>query len=275
MELRTRRRSALRLIGATLFMIAVAAGSYGCDANIPRGKVLFSKGVPTADSKCAPASTVTSVSATDPVYATYVFKSKPGSETLSLTVTKDGQSYVPKTGPGVIGSESGLTGAEAQQAMASVQAGATTDGYSVFSSSYLNRLSQTSNIALQASNNINLDLQGTTLSLASGKSLSLTAGNQITTNSTGTITTSNGNIALTGTNGIVFSNAFNLNSGGGNITLTGPTTLSAVLTVNSGTGNINITNPAGALNFTNALNASTTTGNVNLTAVTDIIESST
>ena len=97
MELRTRRRSALRLIGATLFMIAVAAGSYGCDANIPRGKVLFSKGVPTADSKCAPASTVTSVSATDPVYATYVFKSKPGSETLSLTVTKDGQSYVPKT----------------------------------------------------------------------------------------------------------------------------------------------------------------------------------
>ena len=97
MDPRNRRRSALRLIGASLVVIALAFASYGCGADIPRGKILFSKDVPTADGKCSPANAGTSVSATDSVYATYVFKSKPGSETLSLAVTKDGQPFVDKT----------------------------------------------------------------------------------------------------------------------------------------------------------------------------------
>lgn len=97
MDMRNRRRSAIRLIGASIVVVAMALASYGCGANIPRGKVLFTKDVPTADSKCNPSNTVTSVSATDAVYATYVFKAAPGSETLSLSVTKDGQSYIPAT----------------------------------------------------------------------------------------------------------------------------------------------------------------------------------
>jgi hypothetical protein len=97
MDPRNRRRSALRLIGASLVVIALAFASYGCGANIPRGKIIFSKDVPTADGKCSPANAVTSVSTKDSVYATYVFKSKPGSETLSISVTKDGQPLVPKT----------------------------------------------------------------------------------------------------------------------------------------------------------------------------------
>ena len=115
------------------------------------------------------------------------------------------------TGPGVIGGEAGLTGTEAQQAMASTQAGATSDGYSVFTTGYLGRLSQSSNIILQAGNNVNLDLQGDSLSLASGKSLTLTAGNQITTASSGTIATNNGDINLNAANGIVLNNALTFN----------------------------------------------------------------
>jgi filamentous hemagglutinin family protein len=147
------------------------------------------------------------------------------------------------TGPGVIGSEAGLTGAEAQAAMASIQGGAATDGYSVFAASYLTRLSQTSNIILDASNNINLDLQGTTLSLAAGKNITLTAGNQIVTDSAGEISTSQsggtgGNITFNATHGIIFNNAFTLSSGGGNIDLNNDVTLGAALTANAGAGTL-------------------------------------
>jgi len=146
------------------------------------------------------------------------------------------------TGPGNATGEAGLTGAEAQAAMASTQAGATTDGYSVFSASYLNRLSQTSNIILQAGNNINLDLQGNTLSLAAGKNITLAAGNAISNVSAGTITTSQsagsgGNISFSAGTDIVLS-GMTLNSNGGAITL-------ASNTANAG-GAISLTN--GALN---------------------------
>jgi filamentous hemagglutinin family protein len=185
------------------------------------------------------------------------------------------------TGPGVIGSEAGLTGSEAQQAMASVQAGAATDGYSVFTASYLTRLSQTSNIILQASNNINLDLQGNTLSLAAGKNITLTAGHQIVTDSTGEISTSQssgtgGNITFNATNGIVFNNAFTLSSGGGNINLNNNITLAAGLTANAGSGTLafggtlnggyDLTATAGTFSFNSALGGGAALADVSLTS---------
>ena len=175
-------------------------------------------------------------------------------------------------GPGVIGGETGLTGGEAQQAMASTQAGATSDGYSVFSASYLTRLSQTSNIVLQAGNNIDLDLQGATLSLAAGKSITLTAGNQIVTDSAGGIATTQsggagGNITLNATQGIVINNAFALNSGGGAVNLNGAITLNAGLTIAAGSGNVsfagtvdgdhNLSASGGTLGFAGALGGTT------------------
>ena len=181
------------------------------------------------------------------------------------------------TGPGNATGETGLTGAEAQSAMASIQAGATMDGYSVFTTAYLSRLSQTSNIILQASNNVSLDLKGDTLSLASGKSITLTAGNQITTASTGTITTSNGAINLNATNGIVFSNAFTVNSGGGNINLNNAVALGAALAVNSsggavnfantvnGANNLTVTSGAGTTTFSSTIGATTPLNNLSLT----------
>ena len=128
------------------------------------------------------------------------------------------------TGPGNATGESGLTGTEAQKAMASTQAGATTDGYSVFSDQYLARLSATSNIILEASGNITIDLQGDNMSLTAGRNLSITSTTgSITNNSSGTITTSQsastgGNITFSAGTDIVLS-GLTLNSNGGNIIL--------------------------------------------------------
>ena len=143
------------------------------------------------------------------------------------------------TGPGNATGETGLTGAEAEAAMASTQAGATTDGYSVFTTGSLNRLSQSSNLILQASHNISLDLQGDTLALASGKNLTLTAGNQISNASAGTITTNGGNISLnaTGAGTIALSN-FGLNATGGgkvNLAAGGSVAVSSPTALNLGT----------------------------------------
>ena len=127
---------------------------------------------------------------------------------------------------------------EAAQATASIQKGDAVDGFSVFTTRYLERLSQSANVSLQASNNINLDLKGDTLNFTTaGRSLTLTAGNQITTGSAGTITTNNGAISLTGANGITINNNFALNSNGGAININSPTAIAsgATLTVNGGT----------------------------------------
>ncbi|HEX7492540.1 MAG TPA: hypothetical protein VF337_12640 [Candidatus Limnocylindrales bacterium] len=93
----THRRSVPRYLGVAAVVVALAISSYGCGANIQRGKVLFGTDVPTADSKCSVAAAVTSVAVTVPVYATYIFKAQPGSEVISLEVTKDGESYIPTT----------------------------------------------------------------------------------------------------------------------------------------------------------------------------------
>jgi hypothetical protein len=82
----------------------LASGSYLVTDTAPtptaamnRGKVIFSTDVPSADNGCTPGHQVTSVTATTSVYATYIFESKPGSETITLEVTRDGQPYIPAT----------------------------------------------------------------------------------------------------------------------------------------------------------------------------------
>ncbi len=106
------------------------------------------------------------------------------------------------------------TGAtEAARAMAS-------DGYSVFTTRYLEKLSQTADISLQATNNINFDLKTDTLALANNRNFTLTAGNNISSLSAGTVTTSGtGSMLLAAGNNITFSNALNLTAlGTGTIT---------------------------------------------------------
>lgn len=70
-------------------------------------------------------------------------------------------------------------------------------GYSVFTTRYLERLSQTANVSLQATNNITLDLKGDTLNFTTAdRSLSLTAGGAIAATSPGAIATNNGAVTM-------------------------------------------------------------------------------
>ena len=151
------------------------------------------------------------------------------------------------------------------------------DGYSVFTTRYLERLSQSADIALQATNNINLDLKGDTLNFAtSGRALTLTAGNQITTASAGSITTNGGNIVLNATNGIVLNNAIGLTTNGGNLTFGNNTTLGANQNWNAGSGAMtfsgtvnggsNLTANAGTFSFASALGGTTPLSAVSLTS---------
>ncbi len=102
------------------------------------------------------------------------------------------------------------------------------DGYSVFTTRYLERLSQSADISLQATNSITLDLKGDTLSLTADRSLTLaTTNGNITSASAGAIntsrTTTGGNITMTsgGAGTINVSNIALTASGGGIITLNG------------------------------------------------------
>ncbi|MDB5491265.1 MAG: filamentous hemagglutinin N-terminal protein [Micavibrio sp.] len=108
----------------------------------------------------------------------------------------------------------GAGATEAAKAMAS-------DGYSVFTTRYLERLSQSANISLQATTDISLDLQGDTLNLANNRDITLTAGNNIASASAGTITTNGtGSILFAASNNITLAHDINLNAAGtGNITL--------------------------------------------------------
>lgn len=100
------------------------------------------------------------------------------------------------------------------------------DGYSAFTTRYLERLSQSANVSLQATSNITLDLKGDTLSLANDRNISLTAtGGNITDVSAGTIRTtrtgSGGNISITATAGSINLDTTNLEAmGGGVVNLT-------------------------------------------------------
>lgn len=103
------------------------------------------------------------------------------------------------------------------------------DGYSAFTTRYLERLSQTADISLQATNSITLDLKGDTLALASDRNFSLTTTNgNISSVSAGTISTtrtgSGGNITMTaGGSGTIDVSNLTLNANnGGSINLTSP-----------------------------------------------------
>ena len=139
---------------------------------------------------------------------------------------------------------------EAAKATASIQKGDAVDGYSVFTTRYLERLSQSANISLRSSNNITLDLQGDTMNFTTaGRTLTLTAGNIISTASTGGITTNGGAINLTATNGININHAFTFNPGAATTTLTttnapisftGSVTIGGDLVLNAGNANISV-----------------------------------
>ncbi len=153
----------------------------------------------------------------------------------------------------------GTGSTEAERAMAS-------DGYSVFTTRYLERLSEGANIVLQADNTITLDLKGDSLNLSDDRSIHLTTttGN-ILTASTGSILTnrtgSGGNISFASGNNIQFDHDFTLSAqNGGEITLS-----------SSANGSIEIANgvtlqiPSGNLELetNNYTNADNITGNAN------------
>lgn len=93
------------------------------------------------------------------------------------------------------------------------------DGYSAFTTRYLERLSNTADILLQATSSITLDLKGDTLSLANDRNITLqTTNGNISNASAGSIVTNR-----TGSGGNITFNA----GGSGNITLNNALTLTA------------------------------------------------
>ncbi|HEX3147015.1 MAG TPA: YDG domain-containing protein [Gemmataceae bacterium] len=145
----------------------------------------------------------------------------------------------------------------------------------------IQKMSQTADVSVQASNNITLDFGGDTLTTTAGRNLTLNAGNQITTASAGTINTSpsagsGGNISLTGTNGIVLNHAYTMNTGGGNLTFNNPVTLGASQTWNVGSGTLttagtvnggyNLTATAGTMSFGGRIGGTTPLSAVSLTS---------
>jgi hypothetical protein len=83
------------LILAVGGMFLVSQLSHPADA----GKVVFSADKPVAGvtTGCSVDHQVTTVASGSPIYATYIFTGRQGSATVSLTVTKDGGSYLPAT----------------------------------------------------------------------------------------------------------------------------------------------------------------------------------
>ena len=135
---------------------------------------------------------------------------------------------------------SGAGTTEALRAMASTaRAGDTVDGYSVFTTRYLERLSQSADISLQASNNINLDFKGDTLALATNRSLTLTADNSINNVSAGSIQTT-GAGQLTLISDILNLTNFSLMSAG-NVTLKPYTTSGTAINVATGSSGLQVT----------------------------------
>tara|TARA_R110002124_G_scaffold233406_1_gene398737 strand:- start:105391 stop:108630 length:3240 start_codon:yes stop_codon:yes gene_type:complete len=135
------------------------------------------------------------------------------------------------------------TGAnEAEQAMAA-------DGYGAFTTRYLERLSETADIVLQASDSITLDLQGDTLSLADDRNISLeTTNGDITDLSSGTIQTNmltdGGNISITagGTGDINLGTTIFDTQNGGVVNLSAGGDVNVETTASLNLGNVTGTN---------------------------------
>ncbi len=90
-----------RIIGALVVVIVlVAAGLFVYSMTTGRsGKVVFSTDVPATGTHtgCTIDHQVTTIDAATPVYATYIFGSTLGTEAISISVTKDGQTFIPAT----------------------------------------------------------------------------------------------------------------------------------------------------------------------------------
>ena len=118
------------------------------------------------------------------------------------------------------------------------------NGYSAFTTQYLNRLSQSANVALVATDGIDLDLKGASLTLADDRSLSLTVTNgDIRTLSSGSIETkrigNGGNILLSagGSGSVILNHDFVLTAAnGGSVTIqaAGAIVGNATFHINSG-----------------------------------------
>lgn len=114
------------------------------------------------------------------------------------------------------------------------------DGYSVFTTRYLERLSQSADVSLQATNNITLDLKGDTLNFSTAnRSLSLTAGNQILVNTGGGIVTNGGNITLSSVGDLDVS-ALSFSTGGGDLSFSGRDVTFNTWISTSGTGSLTV-----------------------------------
>ena len=118
----------------------------------------------------------------------------------------------------------------------------------------IEKMSQTANVSIQATNNITLDLGGDTIDMAANRNLSLTAGNDILSASAGSIqtatdgvTANTGNILLAAGNNINLTHDADLvTTGAGNATDRGTVTLRANNVISySGSGDI--TTQAGAI----------------------------
>ncbi|TAE83807.1 MAG: filamentous hemagglutinin N-terminal domain-containing protein [Alphaproteobacteria bacterium] len=168
-------------------------------------------------------------------------------------------------------------GTEAAEAMAHNGAAPTdraSNGYSVFTKDYLERLSQSADIHLQATQNITLDLKNDSLNVAPARSFTLTAGDKIINQSVGTINTANANITLNATNGIDINDDLTLNTGGGALNINNSTAiaLGKTLTLNDGGSNNLIASViSGAGNLVKAgAGMLTLTGNNTITGTTTI-----
>ena len=97
------RRSRFAIaIGGVLVVLLIGGGLFTfsyMQAHKDAGKVVFSTDKPVVGETtgCSPGNQLTSIKVGTPVYATYVFSARQGSETVSLTVTKNGAEYLPAT----------------------------------------------------------------------------------------------------------------------------------------------------------------------------------
>ncbi len=207
----------------------------------------------------------------------YVYNRTNGANTqVLLDQYQSAKWSVELTPPG-----SGAT--EVDKATASIYSkGDGADGYSVFTTRYLERLSESANVSLAASNNITFDLQTDVLNFATaGRSLTLTAGNQITTASAGGITTNGGDVIMNASNGIALNHAIDFNTNGGALTFNNNVTLGANQNWNAGAGTTSfagtlngtvahtqaLTAAAGAFSFGGAVGGGTQLGALALTSI--------
>ncbi len=140
----------------------------------------------------------------------------------------------------------------------------TTNGFGAFTTDYLERLSRSADIVLQATNDITLDLQNDLLALDTGRSISLTAGGNINDVSAGTVRTDNGNISLTSSGGNINLDTTNLEAlNGGTVNMDASGSVDLIQTsainlgiVNGSTVNIQTTGAASDITLNNTVTGS-------------------